>query len=67
MDQFPIGDRFIGDDHRPFIIAEAGANHDGRLDRGKRLVEEAVASGANAVKFQNYTAEKLVTRTASKY
>jgi N-acetylneuraminate synthase len=48
------------------IIAEAGVNHNGNLALAKRLVDVAVAAGADAVKFQTFKAEKLVTRQAAK-
>lgn len=43
------------------IIAEAGVNHNGDLGIGKRLVEVAATSGADFVKFQTFSADKLVT------
>lgn len=49
---------------RVFIIAEAGVNHNGDLELAQQLVDAAAISGADAVKFQTFTAAKLVTRTA---
>jgi N-acetylneuraminate synthase len=49
-----------------FIIAEAGVNHNGNLENAMRLVDVAVAAGADAVKFQTFKAEELVTQTAAK-
>ena len=48
------------------VIAEIGVNHDGRLDRGFELIEAAFVSGADAVKFQTFTADLIVTSTAPK-
>jgi N,N'-diacetyllegionaminate synthase len=62
-----IGDRAVGPGEPAYVIAEAGANHDGELAKAKRLVDAAVESGADAVKFQNYSADTLVTRDAPKY
>ena len=43
-----------------FIIAEAGVNHNGRLDRALQMIDLAAEAGADAVKFQTFKAEKLV-------
>ena len=48
------------------IIAEAGVNHNGSISRAKELIEVAVESGADYVKFQTFKAERLVTKKASK-
>lgn len=47
-----------------FIVAEAGVNHNGSVELAFKLVEAAAEVGADAVKFQTYTAEKLVSRDA---
>lgn len=59
-----IQHRKIGEGHPCFIIAEAGVNHNGDLKLAKKLVDAAAAAGADAVKFQSFKAESLVTRTA---
>ena len=48
------------------IIAEAGVNHNGNLNIALELVDAAVQSGADVVKFQTFTAHSLVTKTAPK-
>lgn len=49
-----------------YIIAEAGVNHNGSLALAKKLVEVAAESGADAVKFQTFKADTLVSRLAPK-
>jgi len=49
-----------------FIIAEAGVNHNGDMATAKELVKVAASAGANAVKFQTFKAENLVTTSAPK-
>lgn len=49
-----------------FIIAEGGVNHNGDLDRAKALIDAAAKAGADAIKFQTFTAETLVTKAAAK-
>lgn len=48
------------------IIAEAGVNHNGNIAMAKQLVEVAAAAGADMVKFQTFSADRLATSTASK-
>ena len=49
-----------------FIIAEAGVNHNGSIDIAKELIDEASSSGADAVKFQTFIADRQVTLKAKK-
>jgi len=49
-----------------FIIAEAGVNHNGSLEIARALIDVAAQSGADAVKFQTFKADKLVSKTAQK-
>jgi len=49
-----------------FIIAEAGVNHNGSTELAKKLIDVAVNAGVNAVKFQTFKAEKLVSKNAQK-
>jgi N,N'-diacetyllegionaminate synthase len=49
-----------------FIIAEAGVNHNGSIELAKKLIDVAVEAGADAVKFQTFKADKLVSKCAQK-
>lgn len=66
MDKTQICNRIIGQGEPCFIIAEAGVNHNGNINIAKRLIDAAKEAGADAVKFQTFSAEELVTRNADK-
>ena len=53
-------------DGRCFVIAEAGVNHNGDIELAYKMIDAAKNSGADAIKFQTFIPEDLVTRTAGK-
>jgi N-acetylneuraminate synthase len=55
--EFAIEGRRIGRAHPPLVIAEIGINHEGRYDKAIRMVDDAVAAGAECVKFQSHVVE----------
>lgn len=52
---------------RPYIIAEAGVNHEGDMNLARKLIDEAKEGAANAIKFQTYKAKNLVVRNSPAY
>ena len=52
---------------KPFIIAEAGVNHNGNLDIAKRLIVGAKKAGVDAIKFQSFITENLTKKMHQKY
>lgn len=56
---YSIDGRPIGPAHSPYIVAELSANHNGDIDRAFQVIQAAKASGADAVKFQTYTADTM--------
>ncbi|MEF8847733.1 MAG: N-acetylneuraminate synthase [Candidatus Thermoplasmatota archaeon] len=64
MHRIHILDKKIGKNHPCFVIAEAGVNHNGKLNLAKKLVDVAVDAGADAVKFQTFRSEGVVTDKA---
>jgi len=64
-DEVRIGGATVGPQRPTFVIAEAGVNHNGDLALAMAMVEAAAAAGADAVKFQAFTAEQMVTRDAA--
>jgi N,N'-diacetyllegionaminate synthase len=61
-----VAGRPIGAGAPIFVVAEAGVNHNGDLTLARRLVDAAVEAGADAVKFQTFRTETLVSRVAPK-
>ena len=61
-----IDNRYIGQGRPVFIIAEAGVNHNGSLKTAKKMIDAAKFAGADAIKFQAFKAEDLVTKDAPK-
>ena len=62
MERLSIAGRQIGPDYPPYVIAEIGANHNGDMDLCRRLVDAARECGADAVKFQSWSKNSLVSR-----
>jgi len=66
ISEISVENRKIGPDHPCFVIAEAGVNHNGNLRLAKRLINTAARAGADAVKFQTFSTEKIILRNAPK-
>lgn len=62
-----IGEKWVGEGYPTFIIAEAGSNYNGDKTLAKELIDVAVEAGADAVKFQTYSAETLYSRKTPKF
>src|SRR5882672_4190704 len=61
-----IGSKRVGRGQPVFIIAEAGVNHNGDLQMAKKLIDAAAEAGADAVKFQTFRAQELVSASTPK-
>jgi len=56
-----LGKKTVGLEHPTYFIADISANHDGDLERAKLLIRLCAEAGANAAKFQNFRAGKIVS------
>ena len=61
MKEIQIKNKTIGMSHPTYFIADVAANHDGDLERAKDLIYLCAEAGADAAKFQHYTAKSLVS------
>lgn len=66
INNIKIGNKFIGQNQPVFIIAEAGVNHNGSFKLAKKLIDKAAQAEVDAIKFQTFNPENLVTKTALK-
>lgn len=62
MNSIKLGNKII-DDNSLYFIADIGANHNGSLEKAIKLIHLAKESGADAAKFQNFQADKIVSKT----
>jgi sialic acid synthase SpsE len=67
MKSVMIGETNVGESAPTYVIAEAGVNHQCNMAMARRMIDEAAAAGADAIKFQTYRAETLTTRWAPRY
>ena len=61
INKFSIGKNKISKNSSTYFIADIGANHDGQIKRAKKLIQLCADAGADAVKFQHFKAEKIVS------
>jgi N-acetylneuraminate synthase len=61
MTTLKLGSKIIGDDRPTYFVADISANHDGNLERAKHLIRLSARAGANAAKFQNFRAPRIVS------
>ena len=61
LENFYIGKKKIGKNCPTYFIADIAANHDGNLDKALELINEAASAGADAAKFQHFSAETIVS------
>lgn len=61
--EFKLGKRMVGKNQAPFIIAEAGINHEGEIRKAFKLVDAAVKAGADCIKFQCHITEAEMIKT----
>ena len=66
MTKVKISDRWVGDGEPTYFIADIAANHDGVLERAKKLIYLAKEAGADAAKFQHFRAENIVAKVGFK-
>ena len=60
-ENFFIGTKKIGNDCPVYFIADIAANHDGNLEKAIKLIEQSALAGADAAKFQHFSAETIVS------
>ena len=59
-----INGKKIGLNQNPYFIAEAGLNHNGDIKIAKQMIDKAIESGVDAIKFQTYKSEEFLTESS---
>ena len=67
MRKIKISNKIISQKNSPFLIAEAGINHNGSLKKALKMVDIAKKAGVDAIKFQTYSADELISNLNTKY
>ena len=57
-----LGNKIVGENQSPFIIAEGGLNHNGSVQLAKKLIDEAKKLNCDAIKFQTFTADQRISK-----
>ena len=66
MTTLKLGKKSVGLEHPTYFVADISANHDGDLERAKLLIRLCAEAGADAAKFQNFRAAKIVSERGFK-
>ena len=64
MNKIKIGNFTIGQKEEPFIIGEAGINHNGEIKKAFEMIRLAKKSGLNSIKFQTFNADEFIANTS---
>lgn len=67
MKRIKIGNKILTEESRPFVVADAGVNHENDINIAKTMIDDAARAGADAIKFQTYKAEKIASRNSPAY
>ncbi len=67
MKRIKIGNKILTEESRPFVVADAGVNHENDINIAKRMIDDVARAGADAIKFQTYKAEKIASRNSPAY
>jgi N-acetylneuraminate synthase len=66
VDELTIAGRRVGPGQPPYVIAEIGANHNGDMNLCRRIVDAAKDCGADAVGFQSWSKESLISQLSTR-
>jgi sialic acid synthase SpsE len=67
MKKVKIGNKIINEESHPFVVADAGVNHENDINIAKKMIDDVARAGADAIKFQTYKAEKIASKNSPAY